>query len=139
VRRADYQRAVEYIRALEHDPQATRGYELLSGEFLWSDEGFGHPDMPREAGRLLRDLSLYRGSVIRGKPYWRMSRLWHRLRADCPNWPGFRSERLDPALKPELAAEGDRHMAALEATFKRLGCEPTPPRRRWWQLWARTP
>ena len=95
--------ALALLRLARYDPQARRGFEMLSTSFSWSDEG-----LPR-ALRLCRNhgseaafyVMVFRTSLIKGEPIEEYRRTWEQLRAACPEWPGFRPERCSTELRPE--------------------------------------
>jgi hypothetical protein len=101
-----------------YDPNAKRGYELLSGGFTWSDE------IPRsqEVSDLLykrlcwfmQPIYAYRASLIRGEPDERFRQCWQDIERDCPAWPALRSERYSPDLRSELDEETERQVAYVE-------------------------
>lgn len=96
-------------KALRHtrfDPNARRSAELFSGGFMYSDE------MParwyldsNDGGYAFRRLIGFRASLIRAEPMEYLRPIWDEIQRLCPHWPGFRSERRDPALREELERE----------------------------------
>lgn len=97
--------AIEILRQARWSADAERRYELLSGGFAWSDERLG------DAAQICVELDSwafrfvmgYRASLIGNAPRQELKEPWDQLLAQCPEWPGFRPERCDPLLAPELA------------------------------------
>jgi hypothetical protein len=109
---------VEALSKQKYDPNATRGYELCTGSFTWSDE---IPQQDKVAKRVylpirwfMQQIYAYRTSLIRGQPDERFSRYWEDIQRDCPDWPALRPERCSPILCAELDAETRNQVAELE-------------------------
>ena len=108
---------VRQLQSLKYDPNATRVFELMSGGFCWSDE---RPDAYDDVvlGYAFRFLLGYRASLIRATPNDTLRSVWDLVQARCPNWPGFRPERLDRELSTELDSENRRAMRRLLAMVR---------------------
>lgn len=99
----------------------------MSGGFFWSDE------LLRETSAAPKDVAHraiigYRASLIDGQPREELRGGWDQLRRECPDWPGFRPERCDLALKDEQELANRRGMRRLEA-FGRLMRRESPAER----------
>jgi hypothetical protein len=104
--------ALAFLRQMQYDPEARRGFEHLSASFHWSDEG-----LPRamrlcmnQASRATFYTMVFRTSLIKSEPIEEYRSNWEQLRAACPGWPGFRPERCSTDLLP-----------AWRRAFKRMG------------------
>jgi hypothetical protein len=97
-------KAVAILRAARFDPAASPGLELLSGSFIWDDEGYlEFVAVCRDKGcRAYWEPVVYRSSLILGRPDETFRRGWEELLRLCPGWPGFRPERYSEALRAEL-------------------------------------
>jgi hypothetical protein len=93
------------IRRCRYSPAATRSAELMSGGFMWSDEMPARWYFDPDYGYTFRFLIGFRASLIRGEPMEGLRPIWDEVRRLCPQWPGFRPERSDPALREELERE----------------------------------
>lgn len=96
--------AIAVLRGAQFDPGATCGYELLSGGITWSDEqlaDFVGACMAKGCGVFGYPLA-YRTSLIEGKPRENLRFTWDELQLRCPEWIGFRAERVTPS--PQLLA-----------------------------------
>jgi hypothetical protein len=110
--------ALAVLRQARWETNALRSYEIMSGGFQWSDERLG------EAARIcmehrswaFRYVLGYRASLTRGAPREGLRAPWDQLLRECPDWPGFRAER----VSPELAAELDREWRRVCVGFRRL-------------------
>ncbi len=92
---------IKQIHGLEYDPHATKSFELMSGGFVWSDESpQAYDDVA--SGYAFRFLLGYRTSLIMGKPQEALESVWNAVRTECPDWPGFRPERISIELAEEL-------------------------------------
>jgi hypothetical protein len=86
------------------DPNAERYYNVWSGGFYWTDEKL------REAGSVCREqdnwghrvIIGYRASLIKGNPRYELKEAWDYLQKECPDWPGFRPERISSELAADL-------------------------------------
>ena len=106
---------------LEFSPNATRKLQIQAGGFVWSDE---EPDFhakgrfPIPLTTFLIYLIGYRawliGSRSINKRIAKIEPIWESFRSACPTWPGFRAERCDSALLPELEFENDQSLRNLE-------------------------
>jgi hypothetical protein len=96
---------VRALRRTRYSPAATRSAELMSGGFMWSDEMPAWWYFDPDHGYAFRFLIGFRASVIRGEPMESLRPIWNEVQRQCPRWPGFRPERSDPALRPELERE----------------------------------
>jgi hypothetical protein len=98
--------AVARLRRTRYNPAARPSLELVSSSFIWEDEFADYVEFVAHcrAKGCLRywEPVCYRTSVIRGRPNARFRRGWEELRKVCPDWPGFRQERYDKALRGEL-------------------------------------
>ncbi len=96
--------ALAALREARFDPAAVRSLELLSGMFLWHDEGYLEFVAHCRAKGCLAywEPLLYRDSLIRGMPDEKSRRGWELVQRLCPNWPGLRPERRSESLLLEL-------------------------------------
>jgi hypothetical protein len=98
--------AVACLRRTRYNPAARPSLELVSGSFIWEDEFADYVEFVAHcrAQGCLRywEPVGYRTSVIRGQRNEGFRRCWEELRKVCPDWPGFREERYDEALRAEL-------------------------------------
>jgi hypothetical protein len=94
------------LTPLFRNSAARPSLELMGGSFIWDDEFEDYVEFVahrRTKGCLrYREHVSYRTSVIRGRPIEEARRGWQELRKVCPDWPGFREERYDKALRAEL-------------------------------------
>jgi hypothetical protein len=115
--------ALAYLRRMRYHPDARRGFECLSTSFHWSDEG-----LPR-AMRLCANhesratfyTMVFRSSLIKGEPIEEYRRNWEQLRAECPEWPGFRPERCGSELLPEWERAAKRMCVDVEREMRAAG------------------
>ncbi|EMI46166.1 hypothetical protein RRSWK_01351 [Rhodopirellula sp. SWK7] len=56
----------------------------------------------------------FRTMRMQGESVPEFEPLWNRLRDVCPEWPGFKLDRMDPILIPELVMAKDRELGRLE-------------------------
>lgn len=113
--------AIKMLRRARWSADAKRSYEILSGGFHWSDECL------LEVARVcvesdnwaFRYVISYRASLIRGMPRNELREPWDQLRIECPNWPGFRSERCDHSLAQELDRESQKACDDLDELDRR--------------------
>jgi hypothetical protein len=88
--------ALGVLNRMPFDPNATYGYEHLSGGFIWSDElppaGSPEWDIVSE-GYLYRMLVAARHDITLGEASPRFQELWEQVVNSAPNWPGLRPER----------------------------------------------
>lgn len=98
-REKDVNALIAELRKTKYDPDARCAYDMMAGAFMWSDEV---PDGFPLSPPLFRCLSAYRASLILGVPRKEFEWLWRKVERECPEWPGFRPERRDPALRPGL-------------------------------------
>jgi uncharacterized protein (TIGR02996 family) len=96
--------AVSLLRAARYDPAARPGLELVSGSFIWHDEGYLEfvPACRARGCLAYWEPVAFRSSFILGQPDERYRRGWEELRRLCPEWPGFRPGRYSGSLRPEL-------------------------------------
>lgn len=114
--------ALAFLQKARFDEHATRGFELMSLSFWWSDEKL------REVGRICRSneshahraVMEFRSSLILGRPIEVYRPAWDQLLAACPNWPGFRPERLSPDLLSEWTREKRRACVAFEREVRSM-------------------
>jgi hypothetical protein len=101
-----HEEAVACLRRTRYNPAARPSLELVSGSFLGGDEVADYVEFVAHcrAQGWLRDWEPvgYRTSVIQGRPNEGVRRGWEELWEMCPDWPGFREERYDQALRAEL-------------------------------------
>ena len=135
--------AISVLRKTRWSADATREYDLLSGGFLWSDEGLRevtHICMDAD-NWAFRKVIAYRASLIRNEPRDELREPWDQLACSCPNWPGFLPEIVDIALRDELdAVEGDaihqcEHVSNVIERAKRINAIREKQKRKWWRLW----
>lgn len=95
--------ALAFLRQMQYDPDARRGFECMSTGFHWSDEG-----LPRAMRLCLNHGSratfytmLFRTSLMKGQPEEACRQTWEQLREACPDWPGLRAERCSSDLLPQ--------------------------------------
>src|SRR5437016_4493170 len=87
------------IEALEYDPAATPGFELLKGCLVWADE---RPDgLTSEGYDHLCDLWIARAFLHQGRPFTdaplggrQFERAWAEALSEGIRWPGFRRVEL---------------------------------------------
>ena len=88
--------ALEVLNRMPFDPNATHGYEHLSGGFVWSDE-FPPISSPEwtivSEAYLNRMLVAVQHNITLGKSPPRFQTLWEQVVRLAPNWPGLRPER----------------------------------------------
>jgi hypothetical protein len=88
--------ALEVLSRMSFDPNASYGYEHLSGGFIWSDE-FPPLSSPNwhtvSEGYLCRFLVAARHDITLGEAQPRFYPLWQQVLEFAPNWPGLRPER----------------------------------------------
>ena len=90
---------IAFLRGCVFDPAASYGLELLSGAVCWSDERFAEfTGLSRYRGRgFAGHLFAYRTSLLVAEPREELRFAWDAARAACPQWIGFRPERMTPA------------------------------------------
>lgn len=129
--------AIRILREARWSPDAKRSFEIMSGGFHWSDECLS--DVARicveSDNWSFRYVMGYRASLIRSTPRHELREPWDQLSIECPNWPGFRTERCDPSLAQELDRESkkasddldelDRRINAARAKGESLIIDPT--------------
>jgi hypothetical protein len=115
--------ALALLRKACWDANARRRYEILSGGFAWSDERLWDvaPICMAQGSWAFRYLMGYRASLIRGMPRDALRAPWDQLLRECPDWPGFRLERSNPALLRELEAEDERAVRDLDQLDRDIG------------------
>jgi hypothetical protein len=93
--------AIRFLRECVFDPDAFVGYELLSGAVHWSDERFSDFYRVCRAGGAdyAKELFAYRTSLLVGRPREEYQFVWDEVRARCPEWIGFRPERITAASR----------------------------------------
>jgi hypothetical protein len=114
--------AIRILREARWEPDAKRSYEIMSGGFVWSYERLG------EASRIcvesdswaFRYVMGYRASLTHGTPRDELREPWDQLLSECPDWPGFRPERCDPILAPELDERSHKACADLEELNRKI-------------------
>ena len=114
--------AIDVLREAVWDQDATRHFEMMSGGFMWSDEGWR--DVARMCVRLdnwaFRYVLGYRASLIRESPRHELVAPWEQLLESCPDWPGFREDRCAPELRTELDATCEQRMAEFDELDRQL-------------------
>lgn len=92
------------MRAMIHDPAAkVDGVEMISGAIFWSDEGVLELiALSRHHGGSAKELLAYRTSLLLGEPREELRFAWEEAKARCPEWIGFRPERV--AFSPTWSA-----------------------------------
>ncbi|MCP4079118.1 MAG: hypothetical protein GY743_02605 [Planctomycetaceae bacterium] len=106
---------------LQFDPNAERSPHIQAGGFVWTDEtpDFGADgEFPVAITTFMIYLISYRATLMAGKPHEAFTPIWNEFKSLCPSWPGFRPERNDPALLPNLESELDAEYAYLERAIK---------------------
>jgi hypothetical protein len=90
--------AIDFLRGLLFDPNAQTSYELTSGAVSWSDERFfDFCILCRATGSdYAKHLFAYRMSLLVGHPREELRFAWDEVRSRCPEWIGFRAERVTP-------------------------------------------
>lgn len=113
----DFKPVFEFLR---FDPTAERSVHFQAGGFVWSDEKPEfHVDgeFPVTIPIFMIYLISYRATLMAGEPHEAFTPIWNEFESICPNWPGFRPERNDPALFAELESELDAELAQMERMF----------------------
>jgi len=126
--------AIAVLREARFNPNAKRQYEIMSGGFVWSDERL-FDSVHSGAILPVRFLMAYRSSLTLGTPDEEARVPWDKLLRECPEWPGFSSERRDPSLAKELDAECRRvrrEIIALDRDFRKKQRQRAQ-RRPWWR------
>jgi hypothetical protein len=94
-------KAIEFLRSCVHDPVATFGYEFISGSVSWSDERYAEfTALCRQHG--CNDygvLFAYRTSLLMMQPRENLRYAWDDVQERCPEWIGFRPERITPTAE----------------------------------------
>src|SRR5262245_4250278 len=90
--------AIDFLRGLSFDPNAQTSYELISGAVSWSDERFLDFCIQCRAtgANYGKHLFAYRMSLLVGKPRDELRFAWDEVCTRCPEWIGFRPERVTP-------------------------------------------
>ena len=136
--------AIAVLRDASWRPDAERDYDLLAGGFVWSDEGLSEAArVSVEASNSARMVIGYRASLIVGEPRVELTEPWEQLLLACPDWPGFRVERVNPALRDELNAVGEESLKQLEHVFRvcdraeRINAirVARSKAKKWWRFW----
>lgn len=88
--------AIAFLRESVFDPDASVGFELLSGAVHWDDERFLDFFCVCNAGgpNYAKELFAYRTSLLVGHPREELQFAWDEVRVRCPEWIGFRPERV---------------------------------------------
>lgn len=105
-----YKRVAEVLRRQELDPNARVFHELMSDGLVWSDEKSRLSQGDVSYFSPMRVIWHRRTLMICEEPA-RFEDEWNALLEACPEWIGFRPERL--AANPELAKmrrDGNRRM-----------------------------
>ena len=93
--------AIELLRSCVYDPRSTPMYEMISGGVNWDDEQY------LELAALCRHLGCrdcgalfaYRTSLLMARPLEEYRYAWDEVRERCPEWIGFRPERVTPTAE----------------------------------------
>lgn len=112
----DVEHFAKYFAVLVHDPHATRSLHFQCSSFFWTDEMPEFVDDGYDASirHFMLYLLIYRKMLIYGEDVPVFLPLWNRLKERCPNWPGFRDERMHASLIPDLEAETEKELDRLE-------------------------
>ncbi len=112
----DVEHFARYFAVLVHDPNATRSLHFQCSSFYWSDEmpEFADDGYDASIRHFMLYLLSYRKMLMYGEDVPAFIPLWNRLKARCPKWPGFRPERMNSSLIPELEMENDIELNRLE-------------------------
>ena len=92
------------LREMIYDPGATiGGVEMLSGAVFWSDEDIMELfALSRDHRGSAKELFAHRTSLLVGEPREELRYAWDEAKARCPEWIGFRPERV--AFSPRWSA-----------------------------------
>jgi hypothetical protein len=114
--------ALAILRQARWDASATHSYEIMSGGFRWSDERLGEVVFicMDHGSWAFRYVLGYRASLIRQAPREELRAPWDQLLRECPEWPGFRPERMHPALAGELERESRKACVGFRRLERRL-------------------
>ena len=83
------------MRAMVHDPSASTSFEMLSGAVFWSDEDvLEFFSLSRHREGSAHELFAYRTSLLVGEPRAELRYAWGEAMERCPEWIGFRAERV---------------------------------------------
>lgn len=115
----DVEHFAKYFAVLVYDPKATRQLHFQCSSFYWSDEMPEFVDDGYDASirHFMLYLFSYRKMLMYGEAVPVFDPLWGRLKERCPNWPGFRSERRDVSLIPDVEREFDKELERLGRAF----------------------
>jgi hypothetical protein len=138
---------IEILRQAHWDPNAQRDFDLMSGGYEWSDEGFRDALSKCASADVdpFRCVLGYRASLVLGEPRAELREPWDQLLAVCPDWPGFRPERADPCLAKELNAQNEASLRQLERTatiyaraerIQEIGEQRN--KKKWWHFWKKS-
>jgi len=88
--------AISFLRESVFDPNASVGFEILSGAVHWSDERFMDFFCTCSVGgrNYAKELFAFRTSLLVGRPCEELRFPWDEVWARCPEWIGFRSDRV---------------------------------------------
>jgi hypothetical protein len=112
--------AIDILRKAKWSSIAKRTFDGLSGGFIWDDE---LPEGAIEACTRIdnwafRLVLAYRASLITGEPREECRAPWDQLLRECPEWPGFQSERQSAELRGQLERANERFMASIRRISK---------------------
>lgn len=112
----DVEHFAEYFAELVYDSHATRSLHFQCSSFYWTDEmpEFVDDGYSASVRHFMSYLLSYRKMLMYGEDVPAFLPLWTRFRERCPNWPGFRAERMHASLIPELETEMDKELDQLE-------------------------
>lgn len=88
--------ALAVLDGMPFDPVASVGFEVMSGEMMWSDEfpPAGSPGWAAISPNwMYRYLLAYRASITLGEERTEYRPVWDQVVRRAPNWPGLRPER----------------------------------------------
>lgn len=113
---ADVEHFAQYFAPLTFDPDATRELHFQATSFYWSDEmpEFVDDDYDASLRHFMIYLLSYRKVLMYGEGVAEFEPIWNRLMVLCPDWPGFRSDRMTPNLIRELELQVDHELDRLE-------------------------
>ena len=112
----DVEHFAKYFSVLVFDPSAARSFHIQCSSFYWEDEMPEFVDDGYDASirHFMLYLLSYRKMLMYGEDVPVFLPYWNRLQELCPNWPGFRAERMHASLIPELESEADRQFHRLQ-------------------------
>ena len=117
---ADVEHFSQYFAPLKFDPAATRELHMQATSVCWTDEMPELTEDNYEASfkHFFIYLFSYRKMLMYGEDVAEFRPLWRRLKELCPNWRGFRPERMTVDLIPELDSAIDAMLQQIEDVFE---------------------